>query len=129
LLPHAYPFVLIDRIIEYAEQERIVCLKNVSFDEEFFAGHFRENPVMPGVLIIEAMAQTSGLLISNMGKQTGAYLTRVNDARFKKPVVPGDRMIITSVVAQKFPPLYVFEVGVRVDDIVAAEAEITLAVM
>lgn len=127
MLPHSYPFVLIDRIIEREEGKRIVCLKNVTFGEEFFQGHFMGNPVMPGVLIIEAMAQASGLIICEK-RTASAFLARVSDARFRKAVVPGDRLFIESTLIRDFRPLYLFEVSARVQDEVAAEAEITLTV-
>jgi beta-hydroxyacyl-ACP dehydratase FabZ len=127
MLPHSYPFVLLDRIIEFSQGAQIVCLKNVTVNEEFFSGHFRGNPVMPGVLLIEAMAQASGLIIGK--EKEGAYLAGVKDARFKRPVVPGDRLIIKSSLIQKFYPMYVFEAEALVDDKVVADAEITLAVL
>ena len=126
LLPHSYPFVLVDRIIERDEGKHIVCLKNVTVNDEFLKGHFKDNPVMPGVLIIEGMAQASGLIMP--GKPETTYLSRVNDARFKRPVVPGDRLIIKSSMTQKFHPLYVFEVRAFVDETLVAEAEITLTI-
>lgn len=127
MLPHSYPFIFIDRILEVKEGESITCLKNVTINEEFFLGHFKENPVMPGILIIEAMAQASGLIIGD--EKRGTYIARVKDARFKTPVIPGDKLIIKSSLIQKFPPLYVFEVQAFVDDKTVSEAEITLAVM
>jgi len=128
ILPHSYPFILIDKIIELAGDKQIVCLKNVTINEEFFSGHFRENPVMPGVLIIEAMAQASGLIVGNE-HATMTYLSRVNDAKFKRPVIPGDQLIIKSSVIQKFPPLHIFEAVAYVNDEVVSEAEITLTIM
>jgi 3-hydroxyacyl-[acyl-carrier-protein] dehydratase/UDP-3-O-[3-hydroxymyristoyl] N-acetylglucosamine deacetylase/3-hydroxyacyl-[acyl-carrier-protein] dehydratase len=127
LLPHAYPFILIDKIIEFEEGKRIICVKNVSINEEFFNGRFIENPMMPEVLIVEAMAQAAGLIIG--GKRSAAYLSRVNEARFIKPVIPGDRLFIKASVIQKFHPLYVFETTAFVMDELRAEAEITLSVM
>jgi beta-hydroxyacyl-ACP dehydratase FabZ len=124
-LPHSYPFVLIDRIIEREEGKRIVCLKNVTFNEEFFRGHFTGNPVMPGVLIIEAMAQASGLTIGSE-RPSGAFLVKIGDARFRKAVVPGDQLIIKSSLVREFSPLYVFEVAAYVRDSIVADAEITL---
>jgi beta-hydroxyacyl-ACP dehydratase FabZ len=127
ILPHSYPFIFIDRILEVKEGVSITCLKNVTINEEFLSGHFKENPVMPGVLIIEAMAQASGLIIATERK--GAYLTRVKDARFKNLVMPGDQLIIKASLIQKFFPMYVFEVEAFVNDEVVSEAEITLTVM
>ncbi len=126
VLPHSYPFVLIDKIIEREEGKRIVCLKNVTFNEEFFQGHFRENPVMPGVLILEAMAQASGLIIGT-DRPSAAFLGKA-DARFRKAVMPGDRLIIKSSLIKEFRPLYVFEASAYVQDTVVAEAEITLTI-
>lgn len=127
ILPHSYPFVLIDRIIEREEGKRIVCLKNVTFNEEFFQGHFKGNPVMPGVLIIEAMAQASGLMIG-ADRPAAAFLSRVSDARFKRAVAPGDQLVIKSSLIKEFRPLYVFEVSAHVQGDIVAEAEITLTI-
>jgi beta-hydroxyacyl-ACP dehydratase FabZ len=127
ILPHSYPFVLIDKIIEFEKGIRVACLKNVTVNEEFFQGHFKDNPVMPGVLILEAMAQASGLIIGD--KKSGAYLARVKDARFKKPVIPGDQLIIKSSLLQCFHPLYVFDAMVYVKEEIVSEAEITLTIV
>ncbi len=126
LLPHSYPFVLIDRIVQLEQGKRSVCLKNVSINEGFFQGHFKGNPVMPGVLIIEAMAQTSGLIIGSEETRL-FYLGSIKYAKFKKPVVPGDQLIITSSLVHKLPPLYAFEVVASVEGEIVSEAEITLA--
>lgn len=94
-LPHRYPFLLVDRIIDFEEGKRVVGLKNVTFNEPFFQGHFPENPIMPGVLILEAMAQTGGALllgsVSDKEKKL-IYLIGVDKARFRKPVLPGDQL-------------------------------------
>jgi 3-hydroxyacyl-[acyl-carrier-protein] dehydratase len=127
ILPHSYPFVLIDRIIEREEGKSIVCLKNVTCNEEFFLGHFRDNPVMPGVLIIEAMAQASGLIIG-AAQPVAAFLSRIGDARFRRAVTPGDQLVIKSSVISEFRPLYVFEASAYVRDVIVAEAEITIAI-
>lgn len=126
LLPHSHPFVLVDRILEREEGRSIVCLKNVTFNESFIQGHFRNDPVMPGVLIIEAMAQASGLIMDKGDK--GASLSRVNDARFRAAVRPGDRMVIKSELVHEFKPLYVFDVRAYVCDEIVSSAEITLAI-
>jgi 3-hydroxyacyl-[acyl-carrier-protein] dehydratase len=128
MLPHSYPFVLIDRIVEYEAGKRIVCLKNVTINENYFKGHFSDDPIMPGVLIIEAMAQASGLITAG-NEPVKAFLSRVNDARLKKTVVPGDCLIITSSLIHKLHPLYVFEAEAKVNDFSVASAEITLAVI
>ncbi|MCP5008056.1 MAG: beta-hydroxyacyl-ACP dehydratase [Planctomycetes bacterium] len=126
VLPHSYPFILIDRIVEFEYGKRIVCLKNVSVNEEYFQGHFRDNPVMPGVLILEAMAQSSGLVFS--GRESKMfYLGSIGHAKFKKPVVPGDQLIINSSIINKLPPLYTFEAEAYVEGEIVSVAEITLA--
>ncbi|MGQ9618038.1 MAG: 3-hydroxyacyl-ACP dehydratase FabZ [Candidatus Aminicenantia bacterium] len=94
-LPHRYPFLLVDRIIDFEEGKKITGMKNVTFNEPFFPGHFPENPVMPGVLILEAMAQTGGVLLLGSVPDRDKkliYLIGVDKARFRKPVVPGDQL-------------------------------------
>lgn len=95
ILPHRYPFLLVDRIIESTDK-RIVGIKNVTINEPFFQGHFPGQPIMPGVLIIEAMAQVGGVGALNMPDNIGklAYFMSIKDARFRKPVVPGDQLVI-----------------------------------
>ena len=96
ILPHAYPFLLVDRIIEVESGKRIVGLKNVTFNEPFFPGHFPGRPIMPGVLIVEAMAQTAGILVfSSLPRdqfKTPVYFLGIDNVRFRKPVIPGDQL-------------------------------------
>ncbi len=94
ILPHRYPFLLVDRILELDPGKRAVGLKNVTANEPFFQGHFPLHPVMPGVLIIEAMAQVGGVMILSIDENKGklAYLGTINDAKFRRPVVPGDAL-------------------------------------
>lgn len=99
ILPHRYPFMLVDKIIELdMENDRIVGLKNLTFNETFFQGHFPDNPVMPGVLQLEAMAQVAGILLNSREGHDGriAFFMSINNAKFRRPVVPGDqlRMVI-----------------------------------
>lgn len=94
-LPHRYPFLLVDKIIDFEEGKRAIGIKNVTFNEPFFQGHFPGNPVMPGVLILEAMAQTGGaLLLGSVSEREKKliYLVGVDKARFRKPVIPGDQL-------------------------------------
>jgi 3-hydroxyacyl-[acyl-carrier-protein] dehydratase len=104
LLPHRYPFLLVDRVIEIVPDQSVVALKNVTINEPFFNGHFPGHPVMPGVLIVEAMAQAAGLLtqLSNRMKGNTAsplfYLVKVDNARFSAPVVPGDQLRLERVM-------------------------------
>lgn len=101
-LPHRYPFLLVDRITEISE-ERVVGYKNVTINEPFFQGHFPSEPIMPGVLILEAMGQVGGVLISQRPELKGYvfYLTSVEKARFRRPVVPGDQLV-TEATIEKF---------------------------
>jgi len=96
LLPHRYPFILVDRVVELIEGDKIIALKNVTINEPFFAGHFPGAPIMPGVLIIEAMAQTGGILfaVSQPEEKRGGpvYFMGMDKVKFRKPVVPGDQL-------------------------------------
>jgi 3-hydroxyacyl-[acyl-carrier-protein] dehydratase len=100
ILPHRYPFLLIDRIIEYEPGIKAVGIKNVTGSEDYFQGHFPNRPVMPGVLIVEAMAQVGGIIIMQMEIATGklAVLSGLNDIRFRNIVVPGDQLVLTSEI-------------------------------
>jgi len=127
ILPHSFPVVMIDRIAELEEGKKIVCLKNVTSNEEFLQGHIIDNPAMPGMLIIEAMAQASGLIIG-APQAHEVFLAGLGNARFLKAVVPGDQLVIKSSLVREFSPLYVFEASAEVGDAIVAEAEITLTI-
>ncbi len=101
ILPHRYPFLLIDKIVEFKLDEKIVSIKNVTMNEPFFQGHFPGNPIMPGVLILEAMAQTGGIMMLNGNdkiKESVVYFMGIDKARFRKPVLPGDTLVIEAIM-------------------------------
>jgi beta-hydroxyacyl-ACP dehydratase FabZ len=127
-LPHRYPFLLIDRVLEVVPDEKIVALKNVSINEPFFQGHFPDMPVMPGVLIVEAMAQASGILYTSGApeEQHGniMYFMGIDKAKFRKPVVPGDQLIFEARVLRKRSNALKIAATATVDGAVVAEAEI-----
>ena len=129
-LPHRYPFLLVDRVLELDPGRRILALKGVTFNEEFFQGHFPGQPVMPGVLILEAMAQAGGILIlppdgSAAGK--AFYLVAVDHAKFRRTVVPGDRLTIELNVIRARGNFSKLAGRAEVDGQLVAEAELTLA--
>lgn len=127
LLPHRYPFLLIDRVLEFHAGESLVGIKNVTVNEPFFEGHFPGHPVMPGVLIIEAMAQTAGALVVNHlgGGEDGAvvYFMTIDKTRFRKPVVPGDTLMIRVNKLRSRAPVWKFHGEALVDGAVVAEAD------
>jgi len=126
LLPHRYPFLLVDRIVELELSKRIVGIKNVTFNEPFFTGHFPEKPIMPGVLILEAMAQAGGVLAfkSFPGMEGSVFFTGIDDARFRKPVIPGDQLRLVVEVVRHRREIWVFDGKAFVDDDIVAEARI-----
>jgi 3-hydroxyacyl-[acyl-carrier-protein] dehydratase len=132
-LPHRYPILLVDRVLEVVPGERITALKNVTINEPFFPGHYPHHPVMPGVLIIEALAQTAAILSFKAigGKpddKSVYYFVGIDGARFKKPVSPGDQLILdVSILAQK-RGIWKFAATARVDGQIAAEAELMCTV-
>ena len=128
-LPHRYPILLVDRVREVVPNERIVALKNVSMNEPFFPGHYPHHPVMPGVLIIEAMAQTAAILsFKSMGgkpdDKSVYYFAGIDGARFKRPVSPGDQLVIEVKIIVCKRGVWKFSAVAKVDDQVAAEAEL-----
>lgn len=126
LLPHSYPFLLVDKIVELEPSKRIVGIKNVTFNEPFFTGHFPDKPIMPGVLILEAMAQTGGVLAfkSFPGMEGSVFFTGIDEARFRKPVIPGDQLKMIVEVVRHRREIWVFNGKALVDDDIVAEARI-----
>ena len=132
-LPHRYPFLLVDRVLELVPKERIVAIKNVTMNEPQFPGHFPNHPVMPGVLMIEALAQTAGLLAFKSGGQeigpnSVVYFVGIDGARFKRPVVPGDQIRMEANVLRLTRGIWKFAVKATVDGQVACEAELMCTV-
>jgi 3-hydroxyacyl-[acyl-carrier-protein] dehydratase len=129
-LPHRYPFLLVDKIIEIIPGKKALGIKNVTFNEEFFQGHFPGNPIMPGVLIIEALAQVSGILAFHSGATPGksVYFMSIEKAKFRKPVVPGDQIKLETNILQHRGNVWKFSGHAIVEDKVAAEAEFTAMV-
>lgn len=126
MLPHNYPFLLVDRILEFEPAKKIVGIKNVTFNEPFFPGHFPSKPIMPGVLILEAMAQTGGVLAfkSFPGMKGTVFFTGIDNARFRKPVIPGDQLRLVAEVVKHRREIWIFEAKAYVEDDVVAEARI-----
>lgn len=131
LLPHRYPFLLVDRVVEYERGRRVLCYKNVSANEPFFQGHFPGNPVMPGVLVIEALAQAGGVL-THLSKNVDctnhlSYLVKVDKAKFSRMVVPGDRLELEVELRRTIRNVALFAGSARVDGHEVACAEILCA--
>jgi 3-hydroxyacyl-[acyl-carrier-protein] dehydratase len=133
ILPHRYPFLLIDRVLECVPGERVKTLKNVTINEEFFQGHFPSNPVMPGVLMLEALAQTCGVLAAATAK-TGAsdgvilLFAGIDKARFKRQVVPGDQLILSGELTRRKRDIWCFSTQATVDGALACRADMMCAI-
>jgi 3-hydroxyacyl-[acyl-carrier-protein] dehydratase len=132
-LPHRYPFLLVDRVLELEKGKRIKALKNVTINEPFFEGHFPNRPVMPGVLMLEALAQASALLsFDALGAapddQMIYYFAGMNDVRFRRPVEPGDQLILEAELLRMKAGIFKFKTRALVGDELAVEAELTCAV-
>jgi 3-hydroxyacyl-[acyl-carrier-protein] dehydratase len=131
ILPHRYPFLLVDKVLEL-EPERILALKNVTFNEPHFTGHFPGVPVMPGVLVVEAMAQAGGvLMLSEIPDRHDKliYFTGIDNCRFRRPVVPGDQLLLEVTVARRRQRFAVLHGVARVGEEVAAEADLSSALV
>jgi len=131
LLPHRYPFLLVDRVVEFEPNKRVLAYKNITANENFFNGHFPNQPVMPGVLVIEALAQAGGLLtqLSHGGGTEGKlfYLVKVDNAKFSRMVVPGDRLDLEVILKRTIRNMAMYEGIARVDGEQAACANILCA--
>lgn len=131
-LPHRYPFLLVDRVLEMTD-EKIIALKNVTINEPFFVGHFPHSPVMPGVLIIEAMAQTAAIMsFKSKGVKpddnTILYFAGIDNARFKRPVLPGDTLIFEAKLEREMRGIWKYSAVARVGDEIAAQADLMCAI-
>ncbi|MFZ5511509.1 MAG: 3-hydroxyacyl-ACP dehydratase FabZ [Pseudomonadota bacterium] len=131
-LPHRYPFLLVDRVLECEPGKRIVALKNVSINEPFFTGHFPHHPVMPGVLILEALAQAAGILSfrtmeAKPDQDSVFYFVGIDNARFKKPVTAGDQLHLHVEIERQMRGIWKYKAEARVDGNLVAEAELMCA--
>jgi 3-hydroxyacyl-[acyl-carrier-protein] dehydratase len=135
ILPHAFPFLLVDRILEVEPGKRIVGIKNVTYNEPFFPGHFPGQPIMPGVLIVEAMAQTAGILVFktipeddqekiNKHQKKPVFFLGIDNARFRKPVIPGDQLRFELEVTRQRQSIWGFKGKALVDGKLVAEADL-----
>jgi 3-hydroxyacyl-[acyl-carrier-protein] dehydratase len=132
LLPHRYPFLLVDRVIECTKGESIRAIKNVTFNEPFFTGHFPHRPVMPGVIIIEALAQAAGILAFTTAdvvpdESTRFYFVGIDKARFRKPVEPGDQLILTARLERQMRGIWKFSTAAYVGEDEVTSAEMMVA--
>ena len=132
-LPHRYPFLLVDKIVEFEEGKQITGIKNVTINEPFFQGHFPGHPIMPGVLIIEAMAQVGGLLAfksePDKAEDKVVYFMGIDKAKFRSPVVPGDQIRLVLTVLKQRRAIWKFKGEAFVDDNLVAEAELMATIM
>ena len=132
LLPHRYPFLLVDRVVDYEPKKWIKAIKNVTMNELFFQGHFPGEPIMPGVLMIEALAQAGGLLALSDGEQKDkiAFFMTINNAKFRKPVTPGDQLLLHVTIAKRIRENIIQTHGeVTVEGKVVCEADLMFSIV
>ena len=132
-LPHRYPMLLVDRVLECEPGKRILAIKNVTINEPFFSGHFPHHPVMPGVLVVEAMAQAAAILsFRTLGTKPDDksvyYFVGIDEARFKRPVGPGDQLVLEVLLERKVRGIWKFDAKARVGEALVAEAKIMCTV-
>ena len=132
-LPHRYPMLLVDRVLECEPGKRILAIKNVTINEPFFSGHFPHHPVMPGVLVVEAMAQAAAILsFRTLGtkpdEKSVYYFVGIDEARFKRPVSPGDQLVLEVALERNVRGIWKFDAKARVGEALAAEAKIMCTV-
>lgn len=128
-LPHRYPFLLVDRVLECEPMKRLVAIKNVTMNEEYFVGHFPNHPVMPGVLVIEALAQSAAILAFKSldrkpDDKSVVYFVGIDRARFKRPVFPGDQLMLYSELILVKRGIWKFKCEAKVNDLIVTEAEL-----
>lgn len=133
ILPHRYPMLLVDKVLDWEAGKKITAIKNVSANEEFFNGHFPHNPVMPGVLIIEALAQTAAIFAfmsagAKLAEDAIVYFATIDNARFKRPVEPGDQLVMEAELIRHMRGMWKFKTVGSVDGQVAVEAEVMCAI-
>jgi 3-hydroxyacyl-[acyl-carrier-protein] dehydratase len=134
-LPHRYPFILIDRVLDYTIGETITAIKNVTINELFFAGHFPNNPIMPGVLILESMAQTMGILVFKTLEAQGIkrtsddifYFAGIDKVRFKQPVTPGDQLVLNVKITRQKGAIIKASAVATVEDSIVCTADLMIA--
>jgi beta-hydroxyacyl-ACP dehydratase FabZ len=132
IMPHRYPFLLVDRIVEYDGQSRMVGIKNVSFNEPFFTGHFPEHPVMPGVLVVEALAQVGVILLFIADENRSSklvYFSGIDNCRFRQPVIPGDQLRLEVTSIKRRGNYFKMKGEALVEGALVAEAELSCAIV